>query len=265
MKRLILYILIIVSLLPACGSSRFTEDARMQREIIAAVNNYNDENWEIRLNAIKSISKYSNTVYAKNSLLLLIKALDDSSSEVRIEALKSLKHIKAAAAEEKIGDLALTDQNNNVRYFAFRALEEYTNMTNEQIFLQGLKNNDWLVKEAALRGLMRIDDHAIQVKHIDIIIDCIKSKNTAIRLTAIQYLEIKSTLIYDELADIINDQTSGLTVLRAALTEIKGYKFDIKTKMRIIELLTHRDKNVRLLSLQALRYEKLNLDNRSGV
>ena len=261
MKRLILFMLIIVSQFLACSSNQFTEDARIQREIITAVDNYNSENWEIRLSAIKNISKYSNTVYAKNSLLLLIKALDDPYSEVRIEALKSLKNIKAAGAEEKIGALALTDENPNVRYFAYLALEEYTNIANENIFLQGLNSDDWLVKEAALRGLMRINDHAIQIKHIDIIIDCIKNKNTAIRLTAIQYLTIKSTLIYDELAGIINDKTSGLTVLKAALSEIKGYRFDIKTKMRIIDLLTHRDKSIRVLSLQALRYEKLNLDN----
>jgi HEAT repeat protein len=261
MKHRILYSLLIVSQFLACSSSQFAEDAKIQKEIITAVDNYNSENWEIRLLAIKSISKYSDTVYAKNSLLLLIKALDDPYSEIRIKALKSLKKIKASAAEGKIGYLALTDENPNVRYFAYLALEEYTNIADEDIFLQGLNNDDWLVKEAALRGLMRIDDQAIQIRHINIIINCIKNKNTAIRLTAIQYLTIKSTLIYDELADIINDKTSGLSVLKAALSEIKGYKFDIKTKMRIIELLTHRDKNIRLLSLQALRYEKLNLDN----
>ncbi|MCL1864939.1 MAG: HEAT repeat domain-containing protein [Spirochaetes bacterium] len=260
MKCPILYLLIIFSHLLAC-SSQFKEDAKIQKEIITAVNSYNDDNWEIRFSAVKNISKYSNTVYAKNSILLLIKALDDPYSEVRIEALKSLKKIKAAAAEEKIGDLALTDESSNVRYFAYLALEEYTNISNENIFLQGVNDNDWLVKEAALRGLLRIHDGAIQMKHIDIIIDCIKSKNIAIRLTAIQHLTIKSTLIYDELADIINDQTSGLTILKTALSGIKGYKFDIKTKMRIIELLTHTDKNVRLLSLQALQYEKANLDN----
>ena len=262
MKHRILYPLIIISQFLACiGSSQFAEDAKIQKEIINAVDHYNDENWEIRLFAIKNISKYSETTYAKNSLLLLIKALDDPYSEIRIEALKSLKKIKAAAAESKIGELAMTDENNNVRCFAYLALEEYTNIENEDIFLLGLNSDDWLVKEAALRGLMRINDYAIQTKHIDIIIDCIKNSNTSIRLTAIQFLTIKSTLIYDELADIVNDKKSGLTLLKAALGEIKGYKFDIKTKMRIIDLLTHRDKTIRLLSLQALQYEKSNLND----
>ena len=254
--------MVIVSQLFAClGSRQFTEDAKIQKEIKTAVDNYNSDSWVIRLSAIESISKYSDTVYAKNSILLLIMALDDPYSEIRIEALKSLKKIKAAAAEEKIGQLALTDENFNVRYFAYMALGEYTNKANEDIFLQGIKSNDWLVKEAALRGLMRINDPGIQIKHIDIIIDGIKNKNTAIKLTAIQNLTIKSALIYDELANIINDNASGLTILRAALGEIKGYKFDIKTRMRIIDLLTHGDKDIRILSLQALRYEKLNLDN----
>jgi len=261
MKHGILYSLIIVSQLAACSSSQFTEDARIQKEIINSVNNYNDENWEIRFSAIQSVSKYSDTIYAKNSLLLLIKALDDPYSEIRIESLKSLKKMKAAAAERKIGDLAMRDGNQNVRYFAYLALEEYGSIENEDIFLNGLNIGDWLVKEAALRGLMRINDNAIQIKHIDTIVDSIKSGNIALRLTAIQHLTIKSASIYDELSGIINDKKSGLTILKAALSEIKGYKFDIKTKVRIIDLLTHRDKTVRVLSLQALQYEKLNLND----
>ncbi|MCL1833905.1 MAG: hypothetical protein FWG49_05315, partial [Leptospirales bacterium] len=90
MKHNILYLLIVLPHFLACGGSLLMEDA-MQKEIITAAKNYNDENWEIRLLAIINISKYSDTIYAKNSLLLLIKALDDPYSVVRIEALKSLK------------------------------------------------------------------------------------------------------------------------------------------------------------------------------
>jgi hypothetical protein len=243
-----------------CGSNQFTDDAAIQKEITIAVNNYNSEDWETRLNSIKSISRFTDTVYAKNSFLLVLKATDDSHSEVRIEALKILKIIKAPAAEEKIGQIALYDENSNVRFFAFSALEVYGNIKNENIFIKGLDDSDWLVKEASLKGLMRINDPGIQFKYLSTILTAINSSNISIKLIAISNITIKDQLIYNELAGIINNKESGLSILKAALLKITGYKLDKKTKKRVIELLTHRDKAVRLLSLQVLKQEELNPD-----
>jgi len=243
-----------------CGGGRLSGGAKIQNDITVAVNDYNSDNWEIRFNAIKKVSRYSNTVYAKNSFLLVFKALDDSHSEIRIEALKILKSMKAPAAEKKITSLALLDENANVRFFAYSALGEYGNLQNEEIFIKGLQERDWLVKEAALKGLMTIKDPEIQIKNLDAILNAVKGKNISIRLTAISNLNIRHPLIYDELAEIINNKESNLYVLKAALQKIKEYKLDARTKKRIIELLTSRDKNVRLLSLQVLKQQELNLE-----
>lgn len=259
-KKKLLILLIITLFLSACGRNQFTEDAAIQKDITIAVNNYNSDDWEIRLNSIKSISKYSDTVYAKNTLLLLFKALNDPHSELRIEALKILKKMKAPGTEEKIGEIATDDENSNVRYYAYSALEEYRDIKNEDIFLQGLDNKDWLVREASLQGLMKIDDPEIQIRHLDTIISAMNDQNVSIKLTAISNISIKNPLIYDELSKIINNEDSGRYLLKAALQKIRGYKLDLKTKKRLIQLLTHRDKNIRLLSLQALRQEKNNLD-----
>ncbi len=244
-----------------CSSNnQFTEDGEIQKDITNSVNNYNSENWEIRLKSIKNISKYSQTVYAKNSLLLLIKALEDTHSEVRIESLKILKKMKAPAAEEKIGNIAVSDENSNVRFHAFSALQEYGSLKNEVLFLKGIDDKDWLVKEAALCGLMSINDTEIQIRHLDIVLQAIRDTNVSVKLAAISYINIKDPLIYEELTKIINNKESGLSILKAALEKVKGYKLDKTTKKRIIELLTHRDRKVRLLSLQVLKQEELNLN-----
>lgn len=262
-KLLLIYLIPLLAsltLLKCSSNPQFTEDAVIQKDITAAVNNYNSENWGIRLKSIKSISKYSGTVYAKNSLLLVFKALDDSHSEVRIESLKILKKMKASAAEEKIGNIALSDENANVRYFAFTALGEYKSIKNENIFIKGLDDNDWLVNEASLSGLMKIDDPEIQIKHLDIILRAIVNTNVSIKLAAISNINIKDPLIYAELIKIINNKKSGLSILKVALEKVKGYKLDKITKKRMIELLTHRDKKVRILSLQVLKQEEFNLN-----
>lgn len=249
-------ILFILLLIRCGGGPRLTEDETIQKDITIAVNNYNSDDWRIRLNSVKSISKYRDSVYAKNSLLLLIKATDDSHSEVQIEALQILKKMKAPAAEDKIRMMALSDENSNVRFFAFSALEEYENIKNENTFLKGLEDTDWLVKEASLKGLMKINDPEIQFKHLKIILNSINDNNISIKLAAISSLKIKDPLIYAELSRIINNKESGLSILKAALVKTAGYRLDNKTKQRLIVLLTHRDKDVRLLSLQVLKQEK---------
>jgi len=152
--------------------------------------------------------------------------------------------------------MALTDESSNVKVFALSALETYGNIENENIFIEGLDDTDWLIKEASLKGLMKITDHGIQIKYLDVIIDAINDKNLSIKLAAVSNITIKDQKIYDELAKIINNKESGLTLLKAALQKIKGYQLDNRTRKRIIELLTYRDKNVRLLSLQALKNEE---------
>jgi len=257
-KRILIIILLEILIVLKCSNTnRFSEDAEIQKNITAAVNNYNSDDWETRLKSIKNVTEYTDTIYAKNTMLLVFKALDDSHSAVRIEALKILKKMKAPAAEEKIGQLALTDENANARFFAFSALEEYQNIKNEDIFIRGFNDRDWLVKEAALKGLMRINDPEIQIKYIDIILNAMKDKNVSIKLACISNITIKDPLIYIELASIINNKESSLYILKAALSKIKGYKIDDKTKKRIIALLTHRDKEIRILSLQALKQEEI--------
>ncbi len=245
--------------LSSCSSNvQITNSAKIQNDITIAVNDYNSESWEVRLNAIKKISRYSDTVYAKNSLLLIIKALSDSHSEIRIEALKILTKIKAPAAEKKISGIALLDDNANVRFFAYTALGEYGNPENEEIFLKGYQDEDWLVKEAALKGLMNIKDPEIQTRNLNLILNAIRDKNISIKLTAISNISTRHQMIYDELAKIINNRESNLFILKAALQKIREYKLDAVTKKRIIELLTSRDRNVRILSLQALKQDELN-------
>lgn len=252
--------IIIPLLLFRCSTSKFTEDAFIQQDITGAVNNYNSESWETRLASLQRVSKYSNTVYAKNTLLLVMLALDDTHSEVRIEALKILKSMKAQAAMEKIGKIALEDGNTNVRYYAFSALEEYGDRQNEDIFINGFDDRDWLVREAALKGLMNIDDPDIQKKYLDVILNAINDENISIKITAISNIKVKDPAIYEELADIINNRESRLSILKAALEKIKGYKLDSSTRKRIIELLTHRNKNIRILSLQVLKHEESGTD-----
>ena len=63
-------------------------------------------------------------------------------------------------------------------------------------------------------------------------------------------------MIYNEIVKIIKNKSSGLSLLKAALSAARGYRFDEETRERIVKLLTHRNREIRILSLQALKQEK---------
>lgn len=237
------------------GGGQLTNDGAIQKDITSAVNDYNSDDWQIRLESVKRVSKHTQTIYAKNSLLLIIKSLEDSHTEIVIESLKILKQIKAPAAEEKIAFIAQYSTYSNVRFYALSALEEYKNIQHERIFLNGTTDSDWLIREAAFKGLLTINDPYVQTRNIDLITKAINNENISVRITVLQSINIRDPLIYDELAKIINDRESGLSILTSALQKIAGYTLDDKTKERVVELLTHRDKNIRLLSLHVLKLE----------
>ncbi len=246
-----------VLLVSGCsGRGDVLSDAAVQKEITTAVNDFNSDNWQVRIDAVRRISKYSQSVYAKNSLLLIIKALDDSHSEVVIEALEILKQIKAAAAEEKISFIAQNESNPNLKYHALSALAEYRDIKNEKIFLDGAASHDWLVREASLKGLLSINDPYVQTRNLDLIIKAINDENISVKLSVIPLINIKNPLIYDELVKIINEEGSRISLMISALQKLAGYTLDDATRERIVVLLTHRDKNVRILSLQVLKQEK---------
>jgi len=238
------------------GNQIVSSDSVVKSEIIKGINDYSSENWEIRLRGVQTVSNYGNTIYAKNVLLLLMKAADDMHPRVRCDALTGLKKMAAPAAMEKIRELALTDKDSNVRLFAISALEVYKSIQNEDIFLKGLDDQNWFVRETSLRGLLLIDDQYLQTRHKDIIIKAISDDNISIRLTALNSVRIKDPLLYTEISRIINNKESGLSILKAALFAVKGYRLDDITRNRIISLLIHRDEDIRLLSLQVLKAEK---------
>lgn len=237
-----------------------TEDLQAKESINRYINNYSSENWEMRLEAIKSASKYNDTVYAGKILNLMLQAASDYHPAVQIEAIKNLKKMKSYSSLEKLRELSLTDPDHNVRASAITALHDYASPDNSDIFVTGIESRDWLIREASYIGLLKIQPDSIQSNYIGKIIKGLKDPNLAVKLAVLKNLKIKDPLLYNEISGIINNKKTGITLLKGALTAINGYIFDEKTRSRLLGLLTHRNRDVRLLSLQALKREKIELN-----
>jgi len=235
------------------------DDEAAKKSISSSINDYSSGDWEVRLEAVKSASKYSDTVYARYIMNLVLNAAGDYHPAVRIEAVKSLKKMRSYVSLEKLRELALTDPDHNVRSSAITALHDYASADNSDIFITGIDSRDWLIREASYIGLLKIKPDDIQSNYIGKIIKGIKDPNLSVKLAVLTNLKIKDPLLYNEISGIINNTRSGISLLKGALVAINGYTFDEKTRGRLLKFLTHRNKDIRLLSLQALKREKIEL------
>lgn len=272
-KRLIQFMLKIrkIALLFICTASltisscSFTNVLQQENEaaktsISSSITDYSSEDWETRLAAVKRASNFSDTIYARNVLNLMLQAASDYHPAVQIEAIKSLKKMKSYSSLEKLRELSMTDADHNVRRASITALHDYASNDNIDIFLTGIESRDWLIREASYVGLLKIKPDDIQKNYIGKIIKGMKDPNLSVKLAVLTNLKIKDPLLYNEISGIINKKRTGTSLLKGALVAVNGYTFDDKTRVRLLGLLTHRNRDVRILSLQALKREKIELN-----
>lgn len=259
--RLIFYfILIFLPLMHLyCGKSAatFRENDKIKNKITDSVHLYSSDNWEDREKAVISLYNYKDSLFSRNILLFFLKASEDRHSAVRIKAIKGLHLMTDPAALGCLRIMAREDPKINVRWHAIQALADYKINDNEKLFVESFKSSDWIIREAAIVGLLKINNTESQTKNISLIKNGINDPVISVRLATLQNLELKHDLFYPDIAKIINDQKNSLSILKAALSAIKGYKLDYNTRNRLISLLTHYDREIRVLAFRALKEEPL--------
>ena len=246
--------LLVFFLITACSGTSITSTDPAAREVITrSIRQYSSENWEIRKIAVARAAEYTDSAYTKNLVLFFLMALNDSHPLVRVESLKALKKMKARTAMKKIQFIAQYDPDINVRWSAYSALEEYRSVENENIFITGCRDSDWLIRESAIRGLLKIDDRVVQERNVDLILLMINDSNISVRIETLSNVVYKDKRIYLELSRLINNKNTGRTLLKAALIAVSGYRLDMTTRKRLVRLLTHSSSEVRILAYRALK------------
>ncbi len=245
-------------LLTGCSTSIVQLDNdRIKENIKDVVKDYSSKNWEQRRKSVINISRYSESVYAKNVIIFLLLATEDTHPLVRIEAASALGKIRAVTAMSRLQEMAENDPGLNVRWHAVRALSTYADKENLQIFIKGIDNRDWLIREASTKGLLKINDPVILKNNMIYIKKSLTDSSLSVRIAALMNLQIKNEELYLIISEIVRNKKSGLSVKKAALTAIKGYKFDDKTRKIITSLLIHWDGEMRILALRALKEEQI--------
>jgi HEAT repeat protein len=246
------YLLLLVTVLTSCAKKIIIgEDEALLKECIK---NYDmSSDWEKRADAVNKISRFR----SERAYNLLLKATYDIHYAVVIESLKGLAVSLPQTALDRIKYLAEFEENDNVRWYALRALAEYRDSKSAPVFVIGLNNRDWLIREASIRGLLMIDDYAIKYVSIPYIIEALKDKRINVRITTLEHLDLKDKRLYETIVGLLPDNVNrNSTLLEAILKALRGYTLDSDTRNTIINLMTHQNKKIRLLAFRVLREEK---------
>lgn len=243
--------------LAGCNMFQRSELIRVQKQRSAA-NKYATGNWMDRRDATKDIVTYLG--HDKNDLIIgtLMVASRDPSPTVRIEAVKGLGILKTGPALEVLEKLASDDSNGNVRWYAIKELRSFKDPSIAEIYIKGLGNDDWLIREESVKGMLSMDDAIIKEKLIPYIIKAINDPSSSVVYTTLHVVKIKDARLYHAIADKLNScSLYNYSLLEASLIALEGYQLDPKTKEKVINLLFHDSIHIRLLALRILKKEKI--------
>ncbi|MCP4131523.1 MAG: HEAT repeat domain-containing protein [bacterium] len=232
-------------------------------KVAAAEKKFVSGNWELRLQGIRAISntpslETDDKKIANNIEELLLKASQDNHAIIRIEAIEGLVSLSSKKSMKRILDMARYERDDNVRWAAIEGLGKLKKPSAIPIYLIGLNSDDWLIREASIKGVLLMENVPDKQVIIPYIIQSIKDPNITVKITTLNYIDIKDNQIYFAITKIFHDKLdSKNTLLKASLKALKGYILDEKTREKVINLLTHRNKETRILALHVLKEEKI--------
>jgi HEAT repeat protein len=215
-------------------------------------NGYKSDNWKTRLEAIKAVA----SIKGERAENLIIQALHDPHNAIKIEALQILSKRPIKRARIYIRDLALNSQNDNVRWNALRTLSHYRDPRDVSIFIYNFNNDDWLIREASIIGLLSIDDYSTKYIHMNVIIKALDDPSISVKFAALSHLTIKDTALYSKLIQMLQAENNPPSLLVAILQALQAYTIEEKDRDKIVELLTHSNSTVRITALHTLKGKK---------
>ena len=215
-------------------------------------NGYRSDNWKTRLEAVQAVA----TIKGQRAENLIIQALYDTHDAIKIEALQILFKRPIKRARAPIRELALNSKSDNVRWNALRTLSRYRDPRDASIFIYNFADEDWLIREAAIIGLLSIDDYSTKYIHMDVIINALDDPSISVKFAALSHLNIQHHTLYTKLMQMLHIENNPPSLLIAILKALQAYKIEEKDKDKIVELLTHSNSTVRITALQTLKGAK---------
>lgn len=244
------------ALIAACATRPATDQAKL--DISAYEAQYQNGNWVERGMAVREVIRHPSPA----SFALIEKAAHDSHAGVRKEALRGFRILKPRMALSTIMSMIENDPDYHVRLQALETLGHYRDPSSAIIFATSLKNEDWLIRETAIKSLLMIDDYSIRYVSIPYILQALDDPVESVKIASLENLKIRDARIYEKISDMFNETPHYRhSLLVAQIKALKGYRLDEDTRTRMVDYLTHRNLDVRIAALKTLQENTRIADN----
>lgn len=212
---------------------------------------YQSAVWTERLRSVDELSDYR----GNDALRFFVRASSDPHERIRIAAVRSLAQIRTGTSYSALLDIVKSDENQNVRWEALKALSPFKRKESAEIFETYLNDSDWLVREASVAGYLAIDDPKIRAGAADIAVTALNDPNESVRIAALNGYSGTDLRVYAFAAKQVAGgayyrRTGYLKVLLGTLSR---YKLDSQMRTAVLQYITHPNGEVRVLALQAVK------------
>ena len=243
-------------------SRNAADDAKMQeylRSISIAEKQYESVYWIDRRNAVILASKYP---YSRTEKFLQI-ASSDQYNKVRIEAVRSLAQFNTPSTISVLSEIAQMKNDYVIRLEALNVLAEFKSPACADIFIFSYDDANWMIREAAVKGLFSIDHSKIgriQNEYFPLVIS---DDSLSVRIAALNSLSYRNSQDYPFIrAEVLKKENlNKYTYLCALLSALEGFVIDPELSVKIKELLVSLNAEVRVRSLKVLKKSAEILDN----
>jgi HEAT repeat protein len=222
------------------------------------ITKYQSQNWEIRQTAVKELRDHIKKSDSELLELAFIIASRDGHSSIRIEAIKGLEIMKTKKTIDRINELAVEDGNLNVRWQAISSLSKIHDPSSYTVFTQCFSSDDWLLREASIKGILSYSNSMPEDTITPFIEKGLKDENESVKISTLQNLQEKYETVYPLIRSIFKKyKKSSHPLLNASLKALKGYLLDRETREEMINLLGHKNSDIRVLAYRVLKQESI--------
>jgi HEAT repeat protein len=264
------FMLCIVFLMPSCSKAVRTRNEAISASLKSAIKQYESPVWTERHKAVKDvnsviISAGHNTFftdkdskpYAQIAQDFLLEASFDVQPAVRIEAIIGLSAASSSEASERLRKMVDDDIDPGARWSALKALAYRAAPESAEVFAKAYLAEDWLMREAAIAGLLSIEQVDVKKKYLAVIERAVVDKNISVRTAALSRLNFTDPRLNSLIVQNVTGRHLNNRHTKAALSALNGYRLDDSLRKKIIsDYLTHEDPEIRLLALKVLKTEK---------
>lgn len=255
---ILITVVTIATVMSGCGGDSILrqKDPDYTSLIIESETKYRSPRWDVRLKGIEESATCLHSYEHGRTVALLYRATHDSHPLVQINALKYLSSIRNKNIRDRVAAMAASADDEKVRMQAIETLGMYRSEVYADIFERAYgTGSSWLEREYAIKGLLMIQNKDVVRSKSSVINRALQDENISVRIAALDHLDVHDAVFYSAVTGnmLKAEEDSQISLLKSSLRAMEGFLLKEEERKKIVSLLTHSNKDVRVLALRVLK------------